>query len=151
MAKLKPRRGKDVDAADIVLARGEVFFGYTANGIGTGYGRIKMGNGTTKYLNLAPSFIEIPNGIGIGFTNSTTIDNNSLAHLNNIIPSNNLVTIFTNLKQLLLNFNGNLNNVIYKNAANLTTGYFKLNAKYGTLIIPDHAPSSPSIGSIWWE
>lgn len=51
---LKPYRGKKTSAEsqNIVLKNGEVFFEYPEEGIGTGAGKIKMGDGTTSYSNL---------------------------------------------------------------------------------------------------
>lgn len=59
---LRPRRGKKATAEtqNIVLKRGEVFFESPDTGVGTGTGRIKIGDGTTPYKNL-PYFIDITN------------------------------------------------------------------------------------------
>ena len=55
---LRPRRGKKTTAIaeDIVLARGEFFLENPETGTGTGFGNIKIGDGTTPYSEL-PYFI----------------------------------------------------------------------------------------------
>ena len=162
MAKLKPRRGKAADAANIVLARGEVFFEYPSTGPGTGKGKIKMGDGTTKYSSL-PDFIPYPNDIKIGFTNSTSPSNIDFdqgginidptinaGYLDNIAPTSTLSTIFTNLKQLLVNFYYIIDDAVYCGGEEKICGPdFVLNTKSGELIIPSVLPSSPEAGSIW--
>lgn len=59
---LRPRRGKKATAEtqNIVLKRGEVFFESPDTGVGTGTGRIKIGDGTTPYKDL-PYFIDTTN------------------------------------------------------------------------------------------
>jgi len=59
---LRPRRGKksDAESVDIVLERGEVFFEAPETGVGTGAGRIKVGDGTTAYTSL-PYFFDYDN------------------------------------------------------------------------------------------
>lgn len=59
---LRPRRGKKTTAEseNIVLKKGEAFFEYPDTGIGTGIGKIKMGDGVTSYNDL-PYFLEIDN------------------------------------------------------------------------------------------
>jgi hypothetical protein len=59
---LRPRRGKraSAEAENIVLKRGEVFFESPDTGVGTGTGRIKIGDGTTPYKDL-PYFIDTTN------------------------------------------------------------------------------------------
>lgn len=59
---LRPRRGKKSTAisqltASNPLKRGEVFFEVPDDGVGTGVGAIKMGDGTSAYSNL-PYFID---------------------------------------------------------------------------------------------
>lgn len=112
---LRPRRGKKATAiaqltASAPLKRGEVFFEVPDGGTGTGAGRIKMGDGSTAYESL-PYFLEPfdPDSATVGFTNSTAAESDpyttNATHANAIVPSANLKTIFTNLKQLLLNYN----------------------------------------------
>ena len=57
---LRPRRGKEATAKsqNIVLKRGEIFFETPAGGVGTGIGRLKMGDGSTSYASL-PYFLMI--------------------------------------------------------------------------------------------
>ena len=48
---LRPRRGRKSTAIsqNIVLKRGEIFIEVPETGVGTGIGRIKVGDGTTAY------------------------------------------------------------------------------------------------------
>ncbi len=111
---LRPRRGKKATAeaqltSSAPLKRGEVFFEVPDSGVGTGLGRIKMGDGSTAYGSL-PTFLEQlnPDTALVGFTNSTTGSEDlstNATYASAIVPSANLKTIFTNLKQLLLNHN----------------------------------------------
>ena len=124
---LRPRRGKKATAiaqltASAPLKRGEVFFEVPDAGTGTGAGRIKMGDGSTAYESL-PYFLEPfdPDSATVGFTNSTAAESDpyttNATHTNAIVPSANLKTILTNLKQLLLNYNSQftkLNNDLSK-------------------------------------
>ena len=112
---LRPRRGKEATAKsqNIVLKRGEVFFETPSGGVGTGIGKIKMGDGSTSYASL-PYFLKQldlnDNNTKCAFTNATaaTDKSNNTTYLNNIAPSNNLKTLFQNIKQLLLNYNSQL-------------------------------------------
>lgn len=112
---LRPRRGKKATAiaqlnSSAPLKRGEVFFEVPDAGTGTGAGRIKMGDGSTAYESL-PYFLEPfdPDSATVGFTNATAAESDpyttNATHTNAIVPSANLKTILTNLKQLLLNYN----------------------------------------------
>jgi hypothetical protein len=110
---LRPRRGKKSTAESqaLVLKRGEVFFECPDTGVGTGAGKIKVGDGSTAYSSL-PYFLEQTNveNSTIGFTDSSsaTASSNNATYLTNIKPANSLKTIFTNLKQLLYNYNSQL-------------------------------------------
>ena len=112
---LRPRRGKEATAKsqNIVLKRGEVFFETPSGGVGTGIGKIKMGDGSTSYASL-PYFLKQldlnDNNTKCAFTNATaaTDKSNNTTYLNNIAPSSNLKTLFQNIKQLLLNYNSQL-------------------------------------------
>ena len=75
---LRPRRGKKTTAEsqNIVLKRGEVFFESPTGGVGTGTGRIKVGDGTTAYTTL-PYFINpddfiAPTASGVTYNNTTS-------------------------------------------------------------------------------
>lgn len=117
---LRPRRGKKATAtsqltASAPLKRGEIFFEVPDTGVGTGTGKIKMGDGTTAYASL-PYFMEQPtvdytNAV-VAWTNTTTADSNpystNATYANNIAPNASLKTIFTNLKKLLMNYNSQL-------------------------------------------
>jgi hypothetical protein len=79
---LRPRRGKKATATtnNIVLKRGEVFFEVPDTGVGTGMGKIKMGDGTTAYGSL-PYFNEAIDPSTItGIQNSITQLNNDMAN-----------------------------------------------------------------------
>ena len=112
---LRPRRGKEATAKsqNIVLKRGEIFFETPAGGVGTGIGRLKMGDGSTSYASL-PYFLKQldlnDNNTKCAFTNVTaaTDKKNNGTYLNNIAPTNSLKTLFQNIKQLLLNYNSQL-------------------------------------------
>ena len=117
---LRPRRGKKATAtsqltASAPLKRGEIFFEVPDTGVGTGTGKIKMGDGTTAYASL-PYFMEQPvvdytNAV-VAWTNTTAASSNpytdNATYAGNIVPSASLKTIFTNLKKLLLNYNSQL-------------------------------------------
>jgi len=115
---LRPRRGKNATAiaqlgANAPLKRGEVFFEVPDAGVGTGLGKIKMGDGSTAYANL-PYFLEqldLDNA-KIAFTDSNTPDDNpyttNTTLATAIAPTASVKTIFTNLKQLLVNHNAQL-------------------------------------------
>lgn len=122
---LRPRRGKEATAKsqNIVLKRGEIFFETPAGGVGTGIGRLKMGDGSTSYASL-PYFLKQldlnDNNTKCAFTNVTaaTDKSNNNTYLNNIAPTNSLKTLFQNIKQLLLNYNSqltSLNNDLFNN------------------------------------
>lgn len=110
---LRPRRGKKSTAESqaLVLKRGEVFFECPDTGVGTGAGKIKVGDGSTAYSSL-PYFLQQTNvensTIGFTDTSSATDSSNNPTYLTNIKPANSLKTIFTNLKQLLYNYNSQL-------------------------------------------
>ena len=72
---LRPRRGKKATAvsqltASAPLKRGEIFFEVPDTGVGTGIGKIKMGDGTTEYASL-PYFLEQPTSVA-NATNAST-------------------------------------------------------------------------------
>ena len=115
---LRPRRGKKATAeaqltSSTPLKRGEIFFEVPTGGVGTGLGKIKMGDGATGYSSL-PYFLEQldPDNAKVAFTDSSTASsdpytaNPTLATA--IAPTASLKTIFTNLKQLLVNYNSQL-------------------------------------------
>ena len=126
---LRPRRGKKATAiaqltASAPLKRGEVFFEVPDAGTGTGAGRIKMGDGSTAYESL-PYFLEPfdPDSATVGFTDATEAEadpyTSNATHTNAIVPAANFKTIFTNLKQLLLNYNSQFtklnNDLVFNN------------------------------------
>jgi len=115
---LRPYRGTKTKALEenIVLGEGEVFFEFPESGVGTGKGKIKMGDGNTPYGEL-PYFIydlDLNDDSAIvDFTDSNTATSkaNDPTYLSNINPNANLKRVFTNLKQLLINYNSELNTV----------------------------------------
>lgn len=124
---LRPRRGKLATATsqNIVLKRGEVFFEVPTSGVGTGAGKIKMGDGTTAYSALPyflePTVIEVATST-IAFAEATSTDNATL--LNAIASGAQLKTIIGNVKKLLRNLDSsvtqlnndlvNIGSMIYK-------------------------------------
>ena len=109
MAKyLRPRRGKKstAESQKIVLKRGEVFFECPDTGVGTGAGKIKVGDGTTEYADL-PYFSEsddvnVENST-IAFAESTETSNDTL--LNTIASGATLKVIIGAIKKMLRNLN----------------------------------------------
>ena len=73
---LRPRRGKKAtaEAQNIILKRGEVFFETPTTGVGTGIGKIKIGDGTSTYSNL-PYFLEQGSQISVDTALSTSSTN----------------------------------------------------------------------------
>lgn len=104
----RPRRGKKATACsqDFVLRKGEVFFEVPDLGVGKGPGKIKMGDGITRY-SLLPYFYEPPtidpSTNTITFEESETTDNTEL--LNTIASGAQLATIIGAIKKLLRNHN----------------------------------------------
>ena len=104
---LKPYRGKKATAEsqNIVLKRGEVFFEVPAGGVGTGIGKIKMGDGTTAYSDL-PYFASVDDTVVSWTDTADTIDTNNntnVALLNAFVPTKNVKSLFGTAKQLLVN------------------------------------------------
>ena len=110
---LRPKRGLKNTAINknIILKRGEVFFEMPDSGIGTGIGKIKMGDGRTAYSQL-PYFLEQKeidvSNTSISFTENTSTNNNAL--LNTINTGAKLNTIIGAIKKLLNNINTELQN-----------------------------------------
>lgn len=171
---LRPRRGKKATAiaqltASAPLKRGEVFFEVPDAGTGTGAGKIKMGDGSTAYESL-PYFLEPfdPDSATVGFTDATAAESDpyttNATHANAIVPTANFKTIFTNLKQLLLNYNSqftklnnDLGNLPYKSIEGSYTGksakkyveICKLNLDAGAWILIGFVDGEKSINSIY--
>ena len=76
---LRPRRGKKAtaEAQNIILKRGEIFFEVPTTGVGTGAGKLKMGDGTSTYSNL-PYFME-PGAGGAGVKDLSLAAYNALS------------------------------------------------------------------------
>ena len=115
---LRPRRGKKATALsqNITLKAGEVFFETPTTGVGTGAGRIMMGNGSNNYTylnNNKKAFItdiNCPDCYISNFTataGNTTLTNND-TYLNNMKPGATASTFFTNLWTLLSSHNKQL-------------------------------------------
>jgi hypothetical protein len=107
---LRPRRGKKATAISqgLTLKRGEFFVEVPDSGVGTGVGKIKMGDGSTSYTNLPYLVSTEDDKIGFTDTSAATDPSNNPTYLTNIAPGNNLKTVFTNLKQLVYNHNTQL-------------------------------------------
>lgn len=124
MAKyFRPRRGKKATAEsqNIVLKRGEMFMEVPASGVGTGIGKIKIGDGTTAYKDL-PYFLE--QGVDdvstavITYSDSTQTNNNTL--LSTIKSGAKFNVIIPAIKKLLSNINTSVND-IRENGGRITT------------------------------
>ena len=103
---LRPRRGKQSTAASTLTAsnplkRGEIFFEVPTGGVGTGTGKLKMGDGSTAYANL-PYFLSMDDS-AVTFTDSSASSswNNYSNYLANIKTGITLPTFFANTKNLL--------------------------------------------------
>lgn len=109
---LRPRRGKKSTAIaqEVILKKGEIFFEVPETGVGTGIGKIKMGNGTSTYSQL-PYFseqVDVANS-NITFTEDTNTDNTTL--LNKVVTGGKLNIIIGAIKKLLNNFNTSINSL----------------------------------------
>lgn len=130
---LRPRRGKRSTAVSTLtgsnpLKRGEIFFEVPTGGVGTGTGKLKMGDGSTAYANL-PYFLSMDDSV-VTFTDSSASSswNNYSNYLANIKTGITLPTFFANTKNLLYqlcNKVTSLNNdlVIRKEISAGATGY----------------------------
>ena len=103
---LRPRRGKQSTAASTLTAsnplkRGEIFFEVPTGGVGTGTGKLKMGDGSTAYANL-PYFLSMDDSV-VTFTDSSASSswNSYSNYLANIKTGITLPTFFANTKNLL--------------------------------------------------
>jgi hypothetical protein len=121
---LRPRRGKKATAEsqNIVLKRGEVFFEVPTGGVGTGIGKIKMGDGTTAYSSL-PYFLEQKSidvaSSAITFTESSSTDNATL--LSEIKSGATVKVLFGSVKKLLSNINSSVTS-LNNDLANILNG-----------------------------
>ena len=162
---LRPRRGKKATALsqNITLKAGEVFFETPTTGVGTGAGRIMMGNGSNNYTylnNNKKAFItdiNCPDCYISNFTataGNTTLSNND-TYLNNMKPGATASTFFTNLWTLLSSHNKQLtqlNNDLVNYTLNISRdysfpsgintvdnlskyGWINISIKYGSYII----------------
>ena len=115
---LLPRRGtKGAAISDnIILQRGELYFEVPDTGIATGFGKIKMGDGSTAYSDL-PYFLKqsivdeneyFNDEMSIPFTDTSTVTNNNSELLLGVSSGNTTSNLFTNIKQLLYNFNSKI-------------------------------------------
>jgi hypothetical protein len=115
---LRPRRGKKATATtnNIVLKRGEVFFEVPDTGVGTGMGKIKMGDGTTAYGSL-PYFNEAIDPSTItGIQNSITQLNNDIVQVKSDltiskIVGNDNVSLAQNVSAPFATFNVSKNGI----------------------------------------
>lgn len=102
---LRPRRGRKSTAIsqNIVLKRGEIFMEVPETGVGTGIGKIKIGDGTTAYSNL-PYFInsdaatvDVASEV-INYSEASTVESATT----DIVSGKPLKTIIAGLKKLVL-------------------------------------------------
>jgi hypothetical protein len=139
---LRPRRGKKstANSKNIVLKKGEVFFEAPDTGVGTGVGRIKVGDGSTAYSSL-PAFMDL-SAITYDVANSTiaftaTSETNNTTLLNKIVTGAKLNVIIAAVKNLLSNLSSSvttLNNDLDKKASSSHTHTFaSLTSKPTTL------------------
>ena len=103
----KPRRGKasTMSTKNPVLESGEFFVEVPNSGVGTGAGKIKMGDGTTAYNSL-PYLID---GTSVSSqTGSVTADSSTTvaAALNNVTNGKTVAGLFGSLKQAVSLLNG---------------------------------------------
>lgn len=153
---LRPRRGKEATAISqsLVLKRGEIFFEVPATGVGTGSGRIKMGDGSTPYGSL-PYFLDSGivdiDSVTIGFTNSTTPSTTpDSVYLTAISPTTIVKDLFTALKQLLVNYSSKITYLSsYAVTTDNTTQLIGGQKEFTNLILPNVTPSNPVNGNIW--
>jgi len=136
---LRPRRGRRGPAEDqnFVLKRGEVFFEAPDSGVGTGTGRIKIGDGTTHYKTL-PYFFdhdEFITVVGlsdteISFTETSITDNTTL--LSTIISGTKLKKIIAAIKNLLANLNKSIEDINHEFIAPLPLDQWQSNTDPST-------------------
>lgn len=105
---LLPRRGAYSSISSTVLKQGEIFF-ETPNGIGSGKGKIMMGNGSGTYANLAQNskyFLDIDT-TPVAFSDITTSDSNALNTLAGSLTAGgiSLPAVIRVLKRALYNTN----------------------------------------------
>jgi hypothetical protein len=111
---LRPRRGKKstAESQNIILKRGEVFFESPETGVGTGAGKIKIGDGTTIYSNL-PYFLESSSidvaNAAITFTEATSTTPSTL--LSALTSGAKLNTLIGTIKKLLNLYNTSISNL----------------------------------------
>ena len=144
---LRPKRAKKATATSqaIVLKRGEIFFEVPTGGVGTGIGKIKMGDGTTTYSSL-PYFTSTEDD-KVAFTNvtATTASSNNATYLTDFSPTATLKTNFNKIKQLLFNLNGqvsSINTTISNFQSGVSTIVAAINSKAGSSHASTDAPSS---------
>ena len=156
MAKiLKPRRGTsttmNTSKASTVLASGEIFFEVPATGMGTGPGKIKMGDGYTQYSAL-PYFMEPTDLDTEEIVVTQDVSSTSAAALNNVSSNKSVGVLIGALKQAITLSNSELTSSItnLENdfntkvpfklgiAANGDYGYYKL----GTNVVSPFRPDS---------
>jgi len=110
---LRPLRGKRSTAEEqnIVLRRGEIFFEAPDGGVGTGTGRIKIGDGTTPYTSLPyffdhDEFVSDLSNSTISFLETSITDNSVL--LSTIVTDAKVNIITAAIKNLLANLNNSV-------------------------------------------
>lgn len=111
---LRPRRGKKTTAEtqNIILKRGELFLESPESGVGTGIGKIKVGDGTTPYSSL-PYFIDTSalssSDSPVTFTESTETANATL--LTSMSSGATLKIIVGAIKKMLRNLDTSVSSI----------------------------------------
>ena len=142
---LRPRRGKKATAIsqNITLKAGEVFFETPTGGVGTGAGRIMMGDGSNNYTvlnNNKRAFITDINCPDCYISNFTATDGdttltNNTTYLNNMKPGATASTFFSNVWKLLSRHNkqlAQLNKDLSKYLSNVNWNNVIINTNTGT-------------------
>ena len=139
---LRPRRGRrsTAESQAIILKRGEVFFECPDTGVGTGTGKIKVGDGTTAYADL-PYFMDLSSvttdvaGSAIAFTESTTTDNATL--LSAISSGATLKTMISAIKKLLSNLDTSVTQLNNDLDSHTHTEYATINHTHSIYVTSD--------------
>ena len=147
----RPKRGKKATAEsqNIILKPGELFFEYPDTGVGTGSGKVKMGDGSTPYKDL-PYFldntgsgsssgggstvtVDVDDSI-IEFTDDTSTDNTEL--LNKVVSGAKLKVIIAAIKKLLSNIStsiSSLKTIVDSNTSKISTNTSNINSLQSTV------------------
>lgn len=118
---LKPLRGKRsaMEKLEFILEKGEIFLEYPADGVGQGIGKIKMGDGVTKYKDL-PYFINTSDS-PIEIEELSTFEESYIS--SKIVEGETLKSILGVIKASLKHIINKFNNYVLKSSIidNLTS------------------------------